>query len=65
MASIFVNLTNCYAKPKQKGADEMKKIAEFAKHHVPEVNYIINPTIHSLLHLYCIGTRKGQRTICE
>jgi hypothetical protein len=36
MASIFVNLTNSYPKPEHLAKAEMKKLAEFSKHHVPE-----------------------------
>jgi len=36
MASIFVNLTNSFPKPEHIAKDEMKKLAEFSKHHVPE-----------------------------
>ncbi len=34
VATIFVNLTNTYDKPKAE--PEMVKLAQFAKHHVPE-----------------------------
>ena len=36
MASIYVNLTNSYEKPKID--EELVKLAQFAKHHVPEVH---------------------------
>ncbi|CAD6190352.1 unnamed protein product [Caenorhabditis auriculariae] len=36
LASIYVNLTNAYEKPKVD--EEMVKLAQFAKHHVPEVH---------------------------
>ncbi len=35
-ASIFVNLTNSYDKPKVE--EELVKLAQFAKHHVPELH---------------------------
>lgn len=36
LASIYVNLTNSYEKPKVE--EEMVKLAQFAKHHVPETH---------------------------
>ncbi|TKR96833.1 hypothetical protein L596_010795 [Steinernema carpocapsae] len=36
LASIYVNLTNAYDKPKVD--EEMVKLAQFAKHHVPETH---------------------------
>jgi len=36
LASIYVNLTNSYEKPKVD--EELVKLAQFAKHHVPEVH---------------------------
>ncbi|KAK0423976.1 hypothetical protein QR680_008441 [Steinernema hermaphroditum] len=36
LASIYVNLTNSYEKPKVD--EEMVKLAQFAKHHVPETH---------------------------
>lgn len=36
LASIFVNLTNTYDKPQAN--EEMVKLAQFAKHHVPETH---------------------------
>ncbi|CAI4222179.1 unnamed protein product [Auanema sp. JU1783] len=38
LATIYVNLTNSYEKPKVD--EEMVKLAQFAKHHVPEVHHL-------------------------
>ncbi|CEF60967.1 Armadillo-like helical domain and Tetratricopeptide-like helical domain and Tetratricopeptide repeat-containing domain and Tetratricopeptide TPR2 repeat and Armadillo-type fold domain and Tetratricopeptide repeat and UNC-45/Ring assembly protein 3 family-containing protein [Strongyloides ratti] len=52
LASIYVNLSNAYEKPKVD--EEMVKLAQFAKHHVPEVHPkdtddYVTKRIHSLV----------------
>lgn len=37
MTSIFVNVTNSYKRPESDAREEMMKLAQFAKHHVPQV----------------------------
>ncbi|KAH7728119.1 UNC-4 protein5 protein [Aphelenchoides avenae] len=38
LASIYVNLSNAYKKPKVENEEELIKLAQFAKHHVPETH---------------------------